>query len=306
MFEGELAQAAELATPAIEKPVTATVEDDEGFLPQVEDESRAELEEANEDEAEGEETEEESGEPETAEVELNGKTYKVPAALKDAFLMHKDYTQKSQVNAEIKKAAEAKLAEAESVFNVSNEVLEARAALLNVDKHLKQYDGVNWSDYDPNDPIAELEMQRHYRVFQQLKEARGEITGFLNEEQSKRAATAEQETANRLRETAEFARTKIPGWSPEVDAKVTAFAEAELGFTRDTLKSAYSPSVYKALHLAWLGHQSLQKQNAQPKAPAAPTKPLGKVTPRANPVAGLDDRLSMDEWIKQRNEKARR
>ena len=303
MFEGELAQAAELATPAIEKPVTATVEDDEGFLPQVEDESRAELEEANEDEAEGEETEEESGEPETAEVELNGETYKVPAALKDAFLMHKDYTQKSQVNAEIKKAAEAKLAEAESVFNVSNEVLEARAALLNVSNGLNQFQNVDWAKLEAEDPIGAMSAWRQY---QQLEKARGEITGFLTEEQSKRAAIAEQETANRLRETAEFAKTKIPGWSPEVDAKVTAFAEAELGFTRDTLKSAYSPSVYKALHLAWLGHQSLQKQNAQPKAPAAPTKPLGKVTPRANPVAGLDDRLSMDEWIKQRNEKARR
>jgi len=303
MFEGELAQAAELATPAIEKPVTATVEDDEGFLPQVEDESRAELEEANEDEAEGEETEEESGEPETAEVELNGEKYKVPAALKDAFLMQADYTRKTQEVAETRKIAEAKLAEAESVFNVSNEVLEARAALLNVSNGLNQFQNMDWAKLEAEDPIGAMSAWRQY---QQLEKARGEITGFLNEEQSKRAATAEQETANRLRETAEFARTKIPGWSPEVDAKVTAFAEAELGFTRDTLKSAYSPSVYKALHLAWLGHQSLQKQNAQPKAPAAPTKPLGKVTPRANPVAGLDDRLSMDEWIKQRNEKARR
>lgn len=303
MFEGELAQAAELATPAIEKPVTATVEDDEGFLPQVEDESRAELEEANEDEAEGEETEEESGEPETVEVELNGETYKVPAALKDAFLMQADYTRKTQEVAETRKIAEAKLAEAESVFNVSNEVLEARAALLNVSNGLNQFQNMDWAKLEAEDPIGAMSAWRQY---QQLEKARGEITGFLNEEQSKRAATAEQETANRLRETAEFARTKIPGWSPEVDAKVTAFAEAELGFTRDTLKSAYSPSVYKALHLAWLGHQSLQKQNAQPKAPAAPTKPLGKVTPRANPVAGLDDRLSMDEWIKQRNEKARR
>lgn len=302
MFEGELAQAAELATPAIEKPVTAPVEDDEGFLPQVGDDE-AELEEANEDEAEGEETEEESGEPETAEVELNGEKYKVPAALKDAFLMQADYTRKTQEVAETRKIAEAKLAEAESVFNVSNEVLEARAALLNVSNGLNQFQNVDWAKLEAEDPIGAMSAWRQY---QQLEKARGEITGFLNEEQSKRAATAEQETANRLRETAEFARTKIPGWSPEVDAKVTAFAEAELGFTRDTLKSAYSPSVYKALHLAWLGHQSLQKQNAQPKAPAAPTKPLGKVTPRANPVAGLDDRLSMDEWIKQRNEKARR
>jgi len=302
MFEGELAQAAELATPAIEKPVTATVEDDEGFLPQVGDDE-AELEEANEDEAEGEETEEESGEPETAEVELNGEKYKVPAALKDAFLMQADYTRKTQAVAETRKIAEAKLAEAESVFNVSNEVLEARAALLNVSNGLNQFQNVDWAKLEAEDPIGAMSAWRQY---QQLEKARGEITGFLNEEQSKRAATAEQEAANRLRETAEFARTKIPGWSPEVDAKVTAFAEAELGFTRDTLKSAYSPSVYKALHLAWLGHQSLQKQNAQPKAPAAPTKPLGKVTPRANPVAGLDDRLSMDEWIQRRNEKARR
>jgi len=306
MIDGTTAQATELATPAIEKPAAETVVDDnEGFLPQVEDEE-PETDETEEIEGEGdEETEEVDGEPDTAEVELNGEIYKIPAALKDAFLMHKDYTQKSQINAEIKKTAEAKLAEAEQIFSVSNEVLEARAALINLDQQLKQYEGVNWNSYDPNDPIAELEMQRHYRNFQMLKEGKAQVAGFLDQEQSKRAATAEQETANRLRETAEFAKTKIPGWTPDVDAKVTAFAEAELGFTRDTLKSAYSPSVYKALHLAWLGHQSLQKQNAQPK-PTQVAAPLKKVSPKGNPVAGLDDRLSIDEWMKQREAKARR
>ena len=303
MIDGTTAQATELATPAIEKPAAETVVDDnEGFLPQVEDEE-PETDETEEIEGEGdEETEEVDGEPDTTEVELNGEKYKVPAALKDAFLMQADYTRKTQEVAEVRKTAEAKLAEAEQIFSVSNEVLEARAALLNVSHGLGQFKDMDWAKLEAEDPIGAMSAWRQY---QQLEKARGEITGFLDQEQSKRAATAEQETANRLRETAEFARTKIPGWTPDVDAKVTAFAEAELGFTRDTLKTAYSPSVYKALHLAWLGHQSLQKQNAQPK-PTQVAAPLKKVSPKGNPVAGLDDRLSIDEWMKQREAKARR
>jgi hypothetical protein len=49
----------------------------------------------------------------------------------------------------------------------------------------------------------------------------------------------------------------------------------------------------------------LQKQNAQPK-PTQVAAPLKKVSPKGNPVAGLDDRLSIDEWMKQREAKARR
>ena len=309
MTEGTTAIAEEQALPASQTQAPEKeAEDNEGFLPNPDDGDEIESEEGpeteGEDETEGDEVE--GAEPEAVEVEYEGKQYKIPPELKDALLRQADYTRKTQEAAEVRKTAEAKLAEAEQHFTVSKEVLEARATLLNVDSQLKQYENVDWNAYDPNDPIAELEMQRHYRNFQQLKEAKGEISGFLNEQQAKRTEQAEQETATRLRETAEFAKAKIPGWTPEVDAKITTFAEAELGFTRDTLKNAYSPAVYKTLHLAWLGHQSLQKQNAKPKPATPASQPLSKVSARANPVAGLDDRLGIEEWTRLRNEKAKR
>jgi len=196
-------------------------------------------------------------------------------------------------------------AEAEQEFNVSQEVLGARAQLQNIDQQLKQYEGVNWNQYDPEDPVAELEMQRHYRNFQMLKEQRGEVSGFLQHQQTTRAEQAKQETDKRLRETREFAEKKIPGWTPEIDAKITEFATSK-GFTRETLLNAYSPPVYEILHLAWLGQQSIEKQRAKPAPAPAPTQPLTKVATRATPITGLDDRLSAEEWIKRRNERAKR
>lgn len=306
MTEGTTAIAEEQALPASQTQAPEKeVEDNEGFLPNPDDGDEIESEEGpeteGEDETEGDEAE--GGEPEAVDVEYEGKQYKIHPELKDALLRQADYTRKTQETAEVRKTAEAKLAEAEQNFTVSKEVLEARATLLNVDHQLEQYQKVDWNQLEAEDPVGAMS---HWRQFQQLEKAKGDISGFLNEQQAKRTEQAEQETATRLRETAEFAKTKIPGWTPEVDAKVTNFAEAELGFTRDTLKNAYSPAVYKTLHLAWLGHQSLQKQNAKPKPATPASQPLSKVSARANPVAGLDDRLGIEEWTRLRNEKAKR
>ena len=131
MIDGTTAQATELATPAIEKPAAETVVDDnEGFLPQVGDEE-PETDETEEIEGEGdEETEEGEGETDTAEVELNGEKYKVPAALKDAFLMQADYTRKTQEVAEVRKTAEATNANGgrRGSSRVTTETLLANAA----------------------------------------------------------------------------------------------------------------------------------------------------------------------------------
>lgn len=301
MDEGVPAIAEELVTPAIEtqKPETAQIPDpkDEPIDLDAPREEEIQPELAPEGE---EQPTAEAPEPDVVEIELNGKKYNVPAELKDGFLMHADYTRKTQATAEKDKAADAKLAEAETFYNVSQEVLEARATLLNVDAQLKQYQDLDWRALENEDPVGAMSA---WREFQQLKEVKGNIGGFLDQQQSQRSEQAKLETANRLRETRKFAEEKIPGWSTEVDNKITEFAESK-GFTRETLMNAYSPPVYEVLYLAWLGNQSLQKQQIAPRIPSPTVQPLRTVSAKSSPAVTKNPAdMSMDEYAKWSDQK---
>jgi hypothetical protein len=50
-----------------------------------------------------------------------------------------------------------------------------------------------------------------------------------------------------------------------------------------------------------IGAEAIKRTTTPPKQQQQAAQPLTKVTARANPVAGLDDRLSADEWLKRRN-----
>jgi Asp-tRNA(Asn)/Glu-tRNA(Gln) amidotransferase A subunit family amidase len=304
MDEGVTAVAEELVTPAIETqtPETAQVPDpkDEPIDLDAPREEETPTELAPEGE---EQPTAEAIEPDVVEIELNGKKYSVPAELKDGYLMQADYTRKTQEVAELKKASEAKIAEADTYYQVSQEVLEARATLLNVEGQLNRYQNLDWAALESEDPVGAMSA---WREFQQLKEVRGNIGGFLDKQQNEMSEKAKLETENRLRETRKFAEEKIPGWSTDVDAKITEFAESK-GFTRETLLNAYSPPVYEVLYLAWLGNQSLQKQQAAPKAPTIAVQPLRTVSAKSSPaVTKSPADMSMDEYAKWSDQKFKR
>jgi hypothetical protein len=260
--------------------------------------STQEGEEPTTTEGEGEQSTEEPG---FVEIEIDGKPYQVPAELKDGYLRQADYTRKTQEVAAQRQVAETLKAEAEAVFNVSQEVLEARAYKLNLDSQLKQFQEINWDQLESEDPIG---AQSAWRRYQQLQQQAQQVDGYLNTQQAQRAEQMERETANRLRETAEFAKTKIPGWTPEMDAKIVTFVE-ELGIPRDQIVQAINPKVYQLMHLAYLGSQSLAKQQTPPR-PAAPTQPLKTVSAKASPAVSKDpESMSMEEYAAFRNSQKR-
>ncbi len=236
---------------------------------------------------------------EYAEVEINGKTYQLHPDLKDRVWLDTDYTTKSQANSELRKSLEAKQAEIDRAYQASEEFLEAKAAIKNIDSQLKQYENVNWNALEQDDPMAAMS---HWRQYQQLQQQRGQVAQYLDKTQTELSEKAAQDTDKRLRETRAFAEKDIPGWTPEMDGKILEFTQS-MGIDKTALQQSMNPQVYKILHHAWIGHQALQKQAAAPKpAVQQATQPLTKITARANPpVTGLDDRLSQDEWLKRRN-----
>jgi hypothetical protein len=248
---------------------------------------------------EGEEGEQPNPDDDLEEFDWNGQKIKGPKGLKDGVLMHADYTRKTQATAEKERALEARAAQIEQASKAGEEEMNARAAMISIDSDLKSYENVDWDAWEAQDLFA---AQAGFRKFQQLQAARGQVAGYLDKQQTARTERTQQETAKRLQETRQFAETKIKGWTPELDSKITEFATKELGFDWNTLKNAYTPAVYRALYLAHIGHAALQKQAVAPKPTGQPAAvPLTKITARANPPpVGLDDRLSIDEWNKRR------
>ncbi|WP_313195859.1 hypothetical protein [Shinella zoogloeoides] len=246
-----------------------------------------------------------AGDDDLVDVEYEGKVHRLPQELKDALLRNADYTRKTQEVAEQRRAVEARQAEINAAYDVSQEVLQARAAILNIDGALKQYEGVNWNQLENEDPVAAM---THWRQFQQLQQQRGQVAQYLDKTQADLSEKATQAVEARLRETRAFAERELKGWTPELDNKITEFATKELGFSVEDLRNQYTPQVYRTLYLAHIGQQALAKQNQQPKPkqPVSPAQPLSKVTARTNPPAGLDDRLSQEEWLKRRNAQVRR
>lgn len=253
------------------------IDDEDG--PETTDEGEAEAlpeEEADEDPWKG-----------YVDLEIDGEIVKVPEKLKDGYLRQQDYTRKTQEAANMRKEAEARAAEVEKMREVSEEELQARSAKMGIASQLKQYETVDWDQFEANDPLGAVQ---HFRRHQQLKDAQLQIDQFLDQAQKTRTETAEREVATRVQETTEYARKNLKGWTPELDEKLTEFAVQELNFSKDELVRAINPKVYKTLYLAHLGQQTLASQ-AKPAKPQPPAAPLTTIAAKA----GTSGRKSMSD-----------
>lgn len=305
MTEGENPIAEAVPAPAPSEPTTETADRYEGMIdldapdePDTPSEpSASEADEPAEPEAEPvAEGEGQPQAPEFATIEIDGKEYNVPPELKDGYLRNADYTRKTQEVAEQRRQVEAVKAEAEAMFTASTEVIQARADLLNADKMLARYEKVDWDAYEQQLP---LDAQSDWRKYQLLKEERANLAQNLSTQWNQRSEQQRIETQKRLQETANFAKKEIPGWSPEIDAKMTDFALGQ-GFTQSQLEQTLNPTMYKMLHLAWIGQQTITRTQSAPK-PQAQTSPLKTVSAKASPNVRKDIAdMSMDEYVKAR------
>ena len=311
MDEAMTAVADELAIPAIEtQEQSAAPTETEGPVDLDEistetEEETADTETETEAETAETETEEETApeEPELVDIEVNGKTYKVPADLKDGYLMQADYTRKTQEVANLRKEGESLKEQAAALYQTSQEYIDAKAAVRVIESQLERYQNTNWQQYINEDPMG---AQAAYIEFQELKAQHQQGVQYLQNADAQRTAKAEQDIANRLQETRKFAQEKIPGYSIDLENKVVEFATKELGFDIEQIRASINPAIFKTMHLAWLGSQSLQKQQTAPR-PAAPTQPLKTVSSKASPVVTKNpEDMSMEEYARWRTSQSKR
>lgn len=256
-------------------------------------------------EAEGERQLDDDGNPldadDAEEIEHDGRKYLVPKALKPLLLMQADYTRKTQEVAEQRRAVQA---ERQALHQTSQAELDAYAHATTLAGQLAQYQQVDWRAWHDADPFAAAAATSEYQM---LRDQHQQALGQLSQLRGQRTFLAQQETARRMEDGRAALASEIPGWSEDLKARLIGFA-AGYGFSRDELDDLEAdPRVARVLHAAFSGSSAAETARKVHNLVAAQqVQPAASVRARGAPPAGLDDRLSPDEWVRRRNAQLRR
>ena len=271
-MEGELEANAEveLETPAIETEAA--------------DEQPIDLDAQVEEQNAPEEAEEQPIEPveEEDEIEWDGKKFKAPKGAKDGFLMHADYTKKTQEVAQTRKELEDRAERIAQQAKASEEEIQHRATMHTIEAELARFKDFDWNAYQAARQQDPLGADEAWNYKAHLLAQKQDVGKAISEAEHNRTVEAQQDFAKRMQDTEQYARSK--GWTKETDKQVLDFAFSK-GVDAKTLQGMMNPLVYEMLYLARIGDQRLQKP--APKAGIQPS-PLTTVAAKANPPAKTD------------------
>lgn len=243
---------------------------------------------------------------EDVEIDYEGEKYRVPPKLKEAFMRTADYTQKTQEVAATRKELEERAAAFEQERQLAAQAyqrqqanLQAYSTMTALDQQLSQYEQVNWQAWSDQDPV---EAQKAFIQYNQLKENRGQLANFIQQQEHLSAIHQQQEMVKLYEQGREVLAKEIPNWSDETKAQIRSTA-AELGFNDSELSQVIDPRHVKTLYYARIGMEALKKSNAQPQSEVKPVKTI-KSGSNSNAITD-PDKLSTEEWMKWRNRQSK-
>jgi hypothetical protein len=245
----------------------------------------------------------------TAEIEHDGQTYRVPKALKGAFLMHADYTRKTQDVAEQRRALAEKDQSLQWRAQMHYEHVTDVGRLLAQSEALAPYERIDWQGLRVSNP------QQAQALWSQYVQMRSQRDSALTQLQAKLATwqhTNAADAARRVAESDAILSREIKEWSPELYGKLKEFGMREFGFTPHEVATVIDPRLIKVLHRAMVGQQMMKTAAAAARAAEHEgVKPLPQVgnsasATRWNPADKASDRASTAEWMKRRNEQIRK
>lgn len=211
------------------------------------------------------------------DIEHDGRTYSVPAALKDSFLRNADYTQKTQALAKDRRALEARDAAA-------RQHIREYARLLVLNDQIQAYDAVDWAAFQQSDPQG---AQREWRNLALLKEKRaGAVEDFQHREQL-RALDQQRERARQVEEGHAVLARDLPEWTEDMARKIVDFGANKYGFTAQEIAGVVDPRMVCVLHDAMCHHHAgtmrtkvAEIEAAQRTRPAQELRAGGATTPK--------------------------
>jgi len=236
---------------------------------------------------------------ETFELELDGRTHTLPAALKGAFLRQADYTRKTQELATHRRALEGERQALAAERQMAAEGAHDRAVLAALEQQMADYASIDWRALGQADPERAHALWASFQETQALRERFAQALSHHAAHEQVRAA---REAAEAMAATGQQLRQEIDGWSPEVAAKLVEYAQA-FGVTTDELSQMADPRLWKLLHKAYQADQAGQR-DVQTAAQAV--RPAAVVAGGGAGGGGVRDELSTKEWMRRRNEQMRK
>lgn len=184
------------------------------------------------------------GQAELIDHEYEGKTYKIPAELKDALLRQSDYTRKTQEVAQTRATVEQQRAEVQRLAQDATQFVEHFAAVKQIDNQLQQLQQVDWQQLQATDPLKHLEMRQ---AWTELTQARQNVLGQVEQSRAQLRHAQESQIAQHVNQGAEYLSKQIPDWGPEKQKALFETAQT-LGYGPEEAASVIDPRQVIALH----------------------------------------------------------
>lgn len=233
------------------------------------------------------------------EVEHEGQFYRIPRALKGAFLMNADYTRKTQELAEHRRALERDRQGLAQRMEAVHATVEERARLASIEDQMADFAAIDWESLGEEDPRTAQALWARYEAF---AEARDRYVWSLSQREHHSRAEVEREIAEQLAETGRVLAAEIDGWSPDVASKLVEYAGA-FGVTLDELREVADPRLWKILHRAHLGDELVkQRDSAKRNEQLQSVRPAIQVSGGSAMAGGVRDELGAGEWMRRRND----
>lgn len=259
-------------------------------------------------EEQGEEPEDDGSpsddEDEYEEVERGDKRYKIPKALKEDLLRHDDYSRKTQVHAEEVRRFNERVTAFEAASDESLKAAVEAKVIRDRLSDIKALSDAEWSQIqamdrqDGGDRYNKL-IREMTTLPQKLSEAEAtsmaQRDSVLKEQSEIQTKQFEQGQAVLTRD--------IPGWGPELGAKLASFVKDEFGIDEKRHGAAFlDPALVKMAHAAFKAKESQRKAATTKKIEQVTKNTPPKTAKSAAPQNGLRDDLPTDEWARRRNE----
>ena len=248
-----------------------------------------ELDEETSDEEQGDLQPDEQEEDDSEEVEIEGKSYRVPKELKDMVLMHKDYTQKTQAVADQRRAVEEQAQALETRQRLMSQTFEKAVDFKATQDKLSQYEQIDWQSLTDQDPV---QAQKLFFAFQQLqREAQAKYNAYQKASTDSEQLT-QQQRQQQLAQAEQDLKVRLPDFGPQLAEKIVKNAKDSYGFTAQELEGLTDARHVEVLHdaMKWRALQA-EKPKAMKAVADAPKaiKPQATQPKRTNQAA--HDRL---------------
>lgn len=272
-----------------------------------------------------------AGEDGLIEIEIDGKTHRVPPDLKDAFMRTKDYQEKREADAEARRQVEAQRTEladtaarqTESLATFREQhvaVAQTEAALAGIEAELaeyRKYTPAQWEKTKAEDPAAfaqhadRLDFLRTMRqtTSEALEAAKTDLAKKESDLTESQKGVREAALKTAWGETNATLSKQIEGWSPAKGQELGTFMVKEFGVKAEELPEATDARIWIMADRLMRAEAENARLKTTTKQAAATQDALTsqKVTPAAKPGAGpakpggVRDEIGTDRWMDNRN-----